>query len=103
MRSKSIDAFVKIIFDQYNYQYKDLKKSRLYLKLSLGIFVFIPPKVTIEVINIGPKNHAKGILKYSANKAAGTDIAITQANSLDKICLKFSLLNGIAWLFCIIR
>ena len=46
------------------------------------------------MINIGPKNQASGILKYSATNALGIDIATTKANSLENISLKFSLLNG---------
>ena len=66
-------------------------------------FVLKPESDTIDVTNMGPKNQAKGTLKYSAIKAPGIDTIITIANSLEKICLKFSLLNGIAWLFCIIN
>ena len=43
------------------------------------------------------------MLKKSAIKAPGIDAIITCANFIDKICLKFSLLNGIAWLFCIVN
>ena len=70
---------------------------------SLGILVFRPIKEAREVINIGPKNQAKGILKYSAIIALGIDIIMTDANGIENICLKFSLLKGIAWLFCIIH
>ena len=56
-----------------------------------------------EVISIGPKNQAKGILKYSAIIALGIDIMMTDINGIENICLKFSLLKGIAWLFCIIH
>ena len=78
------------------------KKIKTVLKTSLGILVLTPPNEIRDVISIGPKNQAKGISKYSAIIALGIDIIITSANSLDKICLKFSLLNGIAWLFCIV-
>ena len=43
-----------------------------------------------------------GDLKNSAIKALGIEMAITKRNFTEKICLKLSLLNGIAWLFCII-
>ena len=79
------------------------KKIKTVLKTNLGILVLSPPRVTTDVTSIGPKNQASGILKYSAIKAPGIDTIITNANSLDKICLKFSLLNGIAWLFCMIN
>ena len=45
----------------------------------------------------------RGVLKNSAIIALGIDISMTKINSFEKICLKFSLLNGIAWLFCIIH
>ena len=70
--------------------------------INFGIFKFKPIKEAIEVTSIGPKNHASGMLKYSAIKALGTEIIITNANFFENICLKFSLLNGIAWLLCII-
>ena len=81
------------------------KPSNIKIKdrTNLGIIIFSPKSAEIEVANIGPKNQAKGTSKYSAIRAPGTDTIITHANSLDKICLKFSLLNGIAWLFCIIN
>ena len=79
------------------------KKIKTVLKTNLGIFVLKPVSDTIEVTNIGPKNQAKGTLKYSAIRAPGIDTIITNANSLEKICLKFSLLNGMAWLFFIIN
>ena len=71
------------------------------LRTSLGITSFKPKRDVKEVIIIGPKNHAKGILKYSAIIAAGIENAITKINSFEKISLKFSLLIGIDWLFCI--
>ena len=49
------------------------------------------------LLNIGPKNQAKGILKNSAKIALGIKCK-TKANSLENISLKFSLLKGIAWL-----
>ena len=72
-------------------------------KINLGIFVFSPIKEAKDVISIGPKNQAKGILKYSAIIALGIDIMMTDINGNENICLKFSLLKGIAWLFCIIH
>ena len=71
-------------------------------KIILGIIIFKPERAPTDVANIGPKNHAKGRLKNSAIKALGIEIAITITNFTEKICLKLSLLNGIAWLFCII-
>ena len=79
------------------------RRIKTELRTNLGILVLIPNKVITDVIIIGPKNQAKGILKKSATRAPGIDTIITHANSLDKICLKFSLLNGIAWLFCIVN
>ena len=70
---------------------------------NLGILVLRPIKEAKEVTSIGPKNQARGILKYSANKALGADIMTTDTNGIENICLKFSLLKGIAWLFCIIH
>ena len=72
-------------------------------KTNLGILVFRPNKEAKEVISIGPKNQAKGMLKYSAIIALGIDIIMTDINGIENICLKFSLLKGIAWLFCIIH
>ena len=50
------------------------------------------------LINGKKKNEA---LKYSAINAAGIENTITRINSFEKISLKFSLLIGIDWLFCI--
>ena len=72
-------------------------------KTNLGILVLRPINEAKEVISIGPKNQAKGILKYSAIIALGIDIMMTDINGIENICLKFSLLKGIAWLFCIIH
>ena len=72
-------------------------------RTNLGIFVFKPINEARDVMSIGPKNQANGILKNSATIALGTEIIITKANSLENIALKFSLLKGIAWLFCIIH
>ena len=72
------------------------------LRTNLGITSFKPKRDINDVITIGPKNHAKGILKYSAEIAAGIENIITKTNSFEKMSLKFSLLIGIDWLFCII-
>ena len=72
-------------------------------RINLGILIFRPIKEAKEVISIGPKNQAKGMLKYSAIIALGIDIMTTNTNDIENICLKFSLLKGIAWLFCIIH
>ena len=69
-------------------------------RTNLGIIIFDPIKEAIEVANIGPKNHASGIFNNSAAKELGMDIAIINRNSFENICLKLSLLNGRAWLFC---
>jgi hypothetical protein len=70
---------------------------------NLGISIFNPMREAHEVTSIGPKNHARGILKNSAIIALGMDIRMTKKNCFENICLKFSLLKGIAWLFCIIH
>ena len=72
-------------------------------KTNLGILTFKPNNAARDVISIGPKNQARGILKYSAIIALGVDIMMTDINGIENICLKFSLLKGIAWLFCIIH
>ena len=69
---------------------------------NFGILISIPNNEASDVASIGPKNHAKGTLRYSATIALGIEIMITKANSFENISLKFSLLKGIAWLFCII-
>ena len=52
------------------------KKIKTVLRTSFGIFVLIPPRVTIEVTTIGPRNHARGISKKSANiKGIKNDVA----------------------------
>jgi len=71
--------------------------------INLGILILRPIKDAKDVTSIGPKNQARGILKNSAITALGTEISITSANEIENICLKFSLLKGIAWLFCIIH
>ena len=59
-----------------------------------------PNNAAKDVANIGPKNQANGKLKKSANKALGNETTKTRRNLVEKICLKFSLLKGITWLFC---
>ena len=54
------------------------KIIRVELSANFGILVSIPPKVTNEVISIGPRNQAKGTLRKSANTALGNDIIRTQ-------------------------
>ena len=59
-----------------------------------GILIFRPKRAAKDVANIGPKNQAKG-------NALGNETTKTRRNLIEKICLKFSLLKGITWLFCI--
>ena len=66
-------------------------------KTNLGILVFRPNKEAKEVISIGPKNQAKGMLKYSAIIALGVEIKITNKNSDDINDFISFLLNGIAF------
>ena len=80
-----------------------LSKINVKDNINLGILNLTPKRAAKEVAIIGPKNQAKGILKNSAKIALGIEIIITKANSLENISLKFSLLKGIAWLFCIIH
>ena len=49
-----------------------------------------PDKAAIDVIIKGPKNHARGILKYSATIALGREIIITAINFFEKSCFTFS-------------
>ena len=72
-------------------------------RTNLGILIFMPINDAKEVISIGPKNHASGMLKKSAIIALGIDITIIKTKGIENICLKLSLLKGIAWLFCIIH
>ena len=55
------------------------------LNTNFGILVLNPFNEAIDVIIIGPKNQAKGMLKNSATTALGTEITITRANSFVKI------------------
>ena len=52
--------------------------------------IFRPDKAAIEVIIIGHKNQASGILKYSAIIALGKEIIKTEINLIEKICFVFS-------------
>ena len=52
---------------------------------NLGIFIFNPIREAKEVTSIGPKNHAKGILKSSAINALGIDIKTTKKNCFENI------------------
>ena len=45
-------------------------------------------------MSIGPKNHARGILKNSATNAPGIEIIITNANSLENIGFKIFFIKG---------
>ena len=53
--------------------------------------IFRPDKAAIDVIIIGPKNHAKGIFKYSAIIALGKEIIKTEINLIVNIWDKWSL------------
>ena len=52
--------------------------------------IFRPDNAAIDVIIIGPKNQAKGIFKYSATIALGTEIIRTEINLIEKIFFVFS-------------
>ena len=56
------------------------------LNTNLGIIVFKPIKDAKDVMSIGPKNQARGTLKYSATIALGIEIII----------------NGFTEVFCLI-
>ena len=64
------------------------KPKIIKIKLStiLGIMTFIPDRAAIDVTIIGPKNQAKGILKYSATIALGIEIKITAINFFEISC-----------------
>ena len=47
--------------------------------------IFRPDKAAIDVIIIGPKNQARGILKYSAIIALGKEIIKTETNLIETI------------------
>ena len=47
--------------------------------------IFKPDNAAIDVIIIGPKNQARGILKYSATIALGKEIIKTEINFIVKI------------------
>ena len=86
----------KSTFDNNLWIYIERKKTNRSV-FSLGNKKIVKNNVAIlEIDN-------KGILKKSANIALGIDIRITNTNETENICLKFSLLKGIAWLFCIIH
>tara|TARA_E500000178_G_scaffold325406_1_gene352743 strand:+ start:996 stop:1247 length:252 start_codon:yes stop_codon:yes gene_type:complete len=55
----------------------------------------MPDKAAIDVTIIGPKNQAKGILKYSAISELGIPIKKRIKNFLEISCEKFSLLESI--------
>ena len=57
----------------------------------LGIIIFRPDKAAIDVIIIGPKNQARGILKYSEIIAPGKEIIKTEINLIEKTCFVFSI------------
>ena len=63
------------------------------LKAILGIMTLRPDKAAKDVIIIGPKNQAKGILKYSAINELGIPIKKRIKNFLEISCDKFSLLR----------
>ena len=49
------------------------------------MIILRPDKAAIEVIIIGPKNQARGILKYSAIIALGKEIIRTEMTELCSI------------------
>jgi hypothetical protein len=49
------------------------------------MIIFKPDNAAIDVIIIGPKNQARGILKYSATIALGKEIIKTEINFIVKI------------------
>ena len=63
---------------------------KIKLNTILGIMIFRPDKAAIDVTIIGPKNQAKGMLKYSVKIALGTEIKITIINFIEKTCFKSS-------------
>ena len=60
------------------------------LNTILGIMIFRPDKAAIDVIIIGPKNQASGILKYWAMIALGKEIIRTEINLIENTCFAFS-------------
>ena len=52
--------------------------------------IFRPDKAAIDVIIIGPKNQASGILKYWAMIALGKEIIRTEINLIENTCFVFS-------------
>jgi hypothetical protein len=51
----------------------------------------------------GSKYDIVGSFRREAKSSGDIDIIITNTNETENICVKFSLLKGIAWLFCIIH
>ena len=62
---------------------------RIKLNTILGIIILSPDKAAIDEIIIGPKNQARGILKYSAMIALGIEIIRTERNFIEKTCFAF--------------
>ena len=70
------------------------KKIKTEESINLGIIRFKPIKDAIDVTSIGPKNQARGTLKYSAIMALGIEIIITKANFFENISLKIFFIKG---------
>ena len=56
-----------------------------YNDINLGIINFIPHKDNSDVTIIGPKNHAKGIFKFSEKIAAGKENITTKTKYKESI------------------
>ena len=66
------------------------KIIKIKLNTIFGMMIFRPDNAAIDVIIIGPKNHARGIFKYSATTALGMEIIKTDKNLIEKNCFVFS-------------
>ena len=54
------------------------------------MMILRPDNAAIDVMIIGPKNQARGILKYSAIIALGKEIIRTEINLIENTCFAFS-------------
>ena len=94
---KIVLSFILIILGLHigNYIDQNLFNQMLdwiWTSLIMLIYIIIlrPDKAAIDVTIIGPKNQAKGMLKYSEKIAVGTEIKITIINFFEKTCFKSS-------------
>ena len=70
---------------------KNLKKIVSVLFSAILLFsATISNSAAIDVIIIGPKNQASGILKYWAKIALGKEIIRTEINLIENACFVFS-------------